>query len=152
LKAQSINLTVGAMTLAINYLSDAIFLLDLWREQQGTGNAIRFARDNSDAIVGLPWFAKGEFIKAVTYANFSIWDFQPFIEEFPTIVPTDKTLDFYAQAIAELRDPLSSFKPNDFWFIAVAREHRLPILTRNISTFSGIDGLQVINYGETVSQ
>ena len=140
------------MTLAINYLSDATFLLDLWREQQGTGNAVRFARDNSDAIVGLPWFAKGEFIKAVTYANFSIWDFQPFIDEFPTIVPTDKTLDFYTQAISELKDPLPSFGPNDIWFIAVAREHGLPILTRKFSTFAKIEGLRVINYGETSSQ
>ena len=46
------------MTPTINYLSDVIFLLNLWREQQGIGNAIRFARDNSDAIVGLPWVCK----------------------------------------------------------------------------------------------
>lgn len=100
-KAQSINLTAGAMNLAINYLSDAVFLLYLWREQQGTGDAVRFARDNSDASVGPPWFAKGEFIKAVTYVNFSIWD-------FPTSSPPIRHLDFIHKRSVNLEIPCPS--------------------------------------------
>jgi predicted nucleic acid-binding protein len=45
-----------------------------------------------------------------------------------------------------LADTTFLIGPNDLWIAACALANRLPVLTRNVSQFRRVDGLEVIDY------
>ena len=110
----------------MDYLTDTTFLIDLWRERGKPGAALRFVERNGQAVVGLPWIAKGEFLTAM------------------------EVFTGYSQ-IAALRDAAVAacqplIGPADLWLAACALERKLPLLTRNTDEFSRVKELTVIDY------
>ena len=130
----------------MDYLTDTSFLVDLWRERQKPGVAIRFVEEHGRAVVGLPWVAKGEFLRGAALAGQAHEAVQVFLSAFLVVWPSEDTLRRYADIYADLRKLNAMIGPNDLWIAASAAEKGLPLLTRNAAHFSRIAGLSVVDY------
>ena len=130
----------------MDYLTDTTFLIDLWRERGRPGPALRFVEQHSRAVVGLPWVAKGEFLRGALLAGQAREAVEPFLDSFLVVWPTEATLRQYAGLYAALRKANSSIGPNDLWLAACALERALPLLTRNTAEFSRVKGLALVDY------
>ena len=53
----------------MDYLTDTTFLIDMWRERGKPCAALRFVEKNGQAVCGLPWIAKGEFLRGAWLAG-----------------------------------------------------------------------------------
>jgi tRNA(fMet)-specific endonuclease VapC len=71
------------------------------------------------------------------------------IQSFLTMVsifqPDEITADHYGQIQAELAKTGTPIPQNDVWIAALAREHRLPVATRD-GHFTLVPGLTVLNW------
>jgi len=133
----------------MDYLTDTTFLIDIWRERDKSSVALRFARAHEHSVVGLPWVAKGEFLRGAMLAGQSDADVNSFLQAFIVVWPTDETLRRYALLYKELRRNNQLIGPNDLWIAACALERRLPLLTRNPNEFSRVNALEIIDYRNT---
>jgi len=130
----------------LDYLSDATFLIDIWRERARPGAAARFIREHEQSVAGLPWVAKGEFLRGAVLAGHSEADVGGFLDAFVVVWPGEETLRRYAQLYADLKRRNALVGPNDLWIAASVLEKGLPLLTRNPDEFTRIEGLEVIDY------
>ena len=130
----------------MDYLTDTTFLIDLWRERGKPGIALRFVEQNGRAVVGLPWVAKGEFLRGAWLAGHVHDSVEAFLDSFLVVWPTEETLRRYAGIYGELRRTNTLIGPNDLWLAACAIERTLPLLTRNAGEFSRVKGLTVVDY------
>jgi tRNA(fMet)-specific endonuclease VapC len=133
----------------MDYLTDTTFLIDLWRERGRPGAAIRFVSEHSGAVVGLPWMAKGEFLRGAIIAGHMHDEVEAFLDVFIVVWPTEETLHRYATLYADLRKASQQIGPNDLWIAAAATERDLPLLTRNAGEFSRVQGLTLMDYSAT---
>jgi tRNA(fMet)-specific endonuclease VapC len=53
------------------------------------------------------------------------------------------TAGFYAEIRRELKNAGTPIPSNDIWIAALAREHRLPIVTKD-AHFQNIDGMRIL--------
>lgn len=110
------------------------------------GKPARKTRSPSDATIGLPWVAKGEFLRgALLVGHDAAAD--AFLLSFPTIWPNERTLHVYAAVYRDLRRGNALIGPNDLWIAALALEWNLPLLTRNAVEYSRVPKLRVERYG-----
>ena len=130
----------------MDYLTDTTFLIDLWRERGKPGAALRFVAKNSQAVVGLPWIAKGEFLRGAWLAGHMHDSVEAFLDSFLVVWPTEATLRHYAELYLQLRKVNALIGPNDLWLAACALERKLPLLTRNAGEFARVKGLTVVDY------
>lgn len=135
----------------MDYIADATFVIDLWREQGKAGGATRFAQAHPDASIGMSWIAKAEFLRGAVYAGHKPGIVDAFIDRFPTVFPEETTIRFYALLYVELKTRNSLLGPNDLWIAASARQKGLPLLTRNAKEFSRVPDLAVIDYTASVA-
>jgi predicted nucleic acid-binding protein len=98
------------------------------------------------AVVGLPWVAKGEFMRGAGLAGHGHDAVAGFLDSFLVVWPTEETLRCYAALYADLRKANALIGPNDLWLAACALERALPLLTRNAAEFSRVVGLTVCDY------
>jgi len=131
----------------MDFLSDTTFVIDLWRERSAPGPALRFVDDHLNAVVGMPWVVKGEFLRGAWLAGHAHDSVESFLDSFLVVWPTERTLRIYAGLYAELRKENALIGPNDLWIAATAIEHSLPLLTRNASEFARVEELKLTNYG-----
>ena len=129
----------------MDYLSDATFLIDLWREGRSKGAATRFADEHGDAVVAVPWIAKAEFLRGA-FAVGQGPAAERFLGQFQTVWPNEGTLRIYAELYGELRSVNAMIGPHDLWIAACARECKVPLLTRNAEEFRRVPDLQVVEY------
>jgi tRNA(fMet)-specific endonuclease VapC len=61
------------------------------------------------------------------------------------ILPDEKTAEFYGQIKAELAIAGKPIPENDIWIAAVARQHDLPVATRD-QHFSLVNGLAILEW------
>jgi len=130
----------------MDYLTDTTFLIDLWREHGKPGAALRFVEKNGQAVVGLPWIAKGEFLRGAWLAGHIHDSVEAFLDSFLVVWPTESTLRHYAELYLQLRKVNALIGPNDLWLAACALERKLPLLTRNAGEFARVKGLTIVDY------
>jgi len=106
---------------------------------------MRFAKENLGKTIGLPWVAKGEFLRGALLAGQGMAA-EAFLKSFPTVWPAENTLRVYAELYGELRERNSLIGPNDLWVAATALELGLPLVTRNAVEFRRVPKLQVSEY------
>ena len=133
----------------MDYLTDTTFLIDLWRERGRPGAALRFVEQHDRAVVGLPWVAKGEFLRGAWLAGHVHDAVESFLDTFLVVWPTEATLRRYAGLYMDLRKASALIGPNDLWLAACALERALPLLTRNAAEFSRVKGLTVVDYSQS---
>ncbi len=131
---------------SLDYVSDTTLLIDLWRELKKPGSATHFAQKNSGAVIGLPWVAKGEFLRGVRYMGHQIREVAEFLSSFRTLWASDTTLSIYAEIYSVLKHRGKLIGPHDLWIAASALEAKCPLLTRNTSEFLRVPDLKVVDY------
>lgn len=129
----------------MDYLSDTTFLIDLWRERQVSGPAMRFAAEHAEATVAIPWIVKAEFLRGAFIARQGEAA-ELFLKSFMTVWPGETTVRIYAELFGELRAANAMIGPHDLWIAACARELKVPLLTRNVEEFSRVSGMEALNY------
>lgn len=110
------------------------------------GGALRFVQRNGQAVVGLPWIAKGEFLRGAWLAGHVHDAVEVFLDSFLVVWPTEQTLRRYVEVNMQLRKANTLIGPHDLWLAACALERKLPLLTRNATEFSRVKDLAVIDY------
>ena len=130
----------------MDFLTDTTFLIDIWRERGRPSAAIRFMQRHEKAVVGLPWVAKGEFLRGAVLAGQSPGAVDAFLAAFIVVWPSEQTLRHYASLYARLRRDNALIGPNDLWIAASALEKERPLLTRNSPEFERVPGIEVVDY------
>lgn len=130
----------------MDYLTDTTFLIDIWRGRSKPSDALRFIENHDDAVAGLPWVAKGEFLRGASLAGHGESAVNTFLETFIVVWPTEETLRRYAAVYTQLKKQNAMIGPNDLWITACALEKGLPLLTRNSDEFYRVPDLKVLDY------
>jgi tRNA(fMet)-specific endonuclease VapC len=133
----------------MDFLTDTTFLIDIWRGRSKPSDALRFIENHENAVAGLPWVVKGEFLRGASLAGHSESAVSMFLETFIVAWPTEETLRRYASVYTQLKKQNTMIGPNDLWIAACALERELPLLTRNSSEFSRVNDLQILDYRHT---
>lgn len=131
----------------MDYLTDATYLIDLWRERSVSGPATRFALGHGQATFAVPWVAKAEFLRGALYAGVDGERAEAFLGNLFTVFPTEGTLCLYADLYAKLRRANRLIGPHDLWIAACALETGTPLLTRNTDEFARVPSLETVAYG-----
>lgn len=130
----------------MDFLTDTTFLIDIWREHGKPSAALRFVEQHEDAVVGLPWVVKGEFLRGASLAGHGEKAVSNFLDAFIVTWPTELTLTHYASIYTQLKKQNTMIGPNDLWIAACAMEKQLPLLTRNSKEFRRVVDIQVLDY------
>jgi tRNA(fMet)-specific endonuclease VapC len=128
----------------VTFLVDTNFLIGRWRRRDGPES--RFIADHADDSLVMPWIVKGEFLRGASVAGHDASTVSAFLDEFPTVWPTEQTLVTYAQTYASLLLVKAAIGPHDLWIAACALEQDLPLITRNVREFERVLGLVVVDY------
>lgn len=129
----------------MDYLLDTSFLIGLWRSR-GNGAEGAFLERHAEAVMALPWIAKGEFLCGAVVAGHDVDRIGAFLADFPVVWPDDPVVFCYARLFAGLQKHRRRVGPNDLWIAAAAVDRGLPLLTRNVKELRRVDGLEVIDY------
>lgn len=136
---------LGESARSVDYVVDTSFLVRRWRLGSDSAEQ-RFIAQNPDAGVAMPWIVKAEFLRGAAVARHDYDDVERFLSRFPTLWPTDQTLQVYVALFVSLRRESRMIGPHDVWIAAAALEHDLPLLTRNRREFRRVPGLRVADY------
>lgn len=127
------------------YLADTNFLIHLWRDARSP-ERLRDLAPFLDSEIRLAWVVKAEFLRGAVVAGQDYARISDFLDRHKTLWPDEATLALYAQIYAQLRRQNQLIGPHDLWIAASARQHGLPLLTRNAAEFERIPGLDVARY------
>ncbi len=127
------------------YLADTNFLIRLWRDAHSP-ERLRNLTPFLDSEIRLVWVVKAEFLRGAVLAGHDQTLIGEFLKRYKTLWPDEETLGLYARIYANLRGQNQLIGPHDLWIAASARQHGLPLLTRNVAEFERIPGLEVIRY------
>ena len=130
----------------MDFLTDTTFLIDIWRERSKPSAALRFVQQHEDAVAGLPWVVKGEFLRGASLAGHSESAVSAFLETFIVVWPTEETLRRYASVYTQGKKENTMIGPNDLWIAACTLEKGLPLLTRNSDEFHRVSDIKVLDY------
>lgn len=133
----------------MDYIVDATFLIDLWREQGRQGPATAFLRRHEVSTFSVSWIAKAEFLRGAFLVSHDTEAIEGFLSLFKTVFPDEPSLATYARLYGDLKRRNKLIGPHDLWIATAALTQGLPLLTRNAEEFSAIPGLQVLNYANT---
>jgi predicted nucleic acid-binding protein len=128
------------------FLFDTCFLVDLYRElgRPGWGAAHRFLEEHGDRRPWVCWTVVGELAEG--FGDIDHPACQAMIGGFD-ILPTGRTTaQHYAVVAQRLRRRNELIGTNDLWIAASALAHESPLVTRNASHFSRVEGLLVVTY------
>jgi tRNA(fMet)-specific endonuclease VapC len=127
------------------YLADANFLIYCWRNASHP-DRLQSLRPLLESEIRLIWLVKAEFLRGAAMANHDPVRVRSFLAPHQTIWPDEETLTLYAQIYADLIRSNQMIGPHDLWIASAARQHNLPLLTRNTKEFRRVAGLQVVDY------
>lgn len=127
------------------YLADANFLIRCWRDALSP-ERLRDLAPFLDSEIRLAWVVKAEFLRGAAVAGQDYTQLGAFLNRHKTLWPDDDTLALYAQIYAHLRRLNALIGPHDLWIAAAARQHDLPLLTRNSAEFQRVPGLDIVSY------
>lgn len=127
------------------YLADANFLIRGWRDALSPAR-LRDLAPFLDSEIRLVWVVKAEFLRGAAVAGHDYAQVSDFLTRHKTLWPDDDTLALYAELYAHLRRLNALIGPHDLWIAAAARQHNLPLLTRNAAEFQRVPGLNIVSY------
>jgi tRNA(fMet)-specific endonuclease VapC len=126
-------------------LFDTCFLIDLEREKKkGAGVAMGFLKEHASAIPMISAVTAGGFMEGFDDVNHPAC--QAMLQCFQVLPLTAETARCYAKVTRKLRLSRQLIGANDLWIAAVAMEHDLPLVTRNVHEFSRVSGLKLMGY------
>jgi len=135
----------------MDYLIDTGFLIGRWRDGERSREQA-FILANPDAVVGLPWVVKAEFLRGAALAGHPNAEVRGFVDRHRVIWPDEETLDIYAGLYASLLRANSMIGPHDLWIAAAALRVELPLLTRNVQEFRRVPNLRVQKYSRSTDE
>ena len=94
-------------------LADTVFLIDLWREQQKAGPAVRFAQQHHSETVGLCWVVYGEFLSGSLLAGQDTEMVLRFLNRYPVVHSDLPIVETYSRLFAQLKQQNKLVGPND---------------------------------------
>lgn len=127
------------------YLADTNFLIRCWRDALSP-ERLRDLAPFLDSEIRLVWVVKAEFLAGAVVAGQDYTRVSDFLARHKTVWPDDDTVALYAQLYAHLRRLNALVGPHDLWIAAAARQHNLPLLTRNAAEFQRVPGLNIVGY------
>ena len=130
----------------MDFLTDATYLIDLWRERGAIGPATRFAADHAGATFAVPWVCKAEFLRGALYAGVGQERSAAFLGSFLTVFPGETTLRVYAELYGKLRRANRLVGPHDLWVATCSLDTGVPLLSRNLGEFNRVPDLRVVAY------
>jgi predicted nucleic acid-binding protein len=130
----------------MDFLTDATYLIDLWRERGSAGPATRFAVDHAGATFAVPWVCKAEFLRGALCARVEPERLAVFLSSLLTVFPSEATLRVYADLYGTLRRANRLVGPHDLWVAACSLDTGVPLLSRNLGEFSRVPSLRVVDY------
>jgi predicted nucleic acid-binding protein len=131
----------------MDFLTDATYLIDLWRERGTEGPATQFALSHAGATFAVPWVAKAEFLRGALHAGVGEDRIEGFLGSLLTVFPAEATLRVYAELYGRLRRANCLVGPHDLWLAACSLDTGVPLLTRNTDEFRRVPGLVTVSYG-----
>ena len=132
--------------MGIVIFADSTFLIDLQRSERNPhyASALEWLESNPNVEVKVSVVVWGEFLEGVGDLNQPI--VTKFRSEFELISISRKVAESYGRVSKDLRQKGRPIGPNDTWIAATALAHEAPLLTRNVTHFTRVPGLQVVNY------
>lgn len=125
---------------------DTTFLIDFQRERKsGRGPAHEFLREHADCAALLPVVAYGEFCEGFPDPRASA--ILSMVECFD-LIPVDAAIaERYAEQARRLRKSGKLIGSTDLWIAATALAKSCPLVTRDLTHFARIRGLELRGYG-----
>jgi tRNA(fMet)-specific endonuclease VapC len=127
------------------YLVDTDFLIRCWRDARSP-ERLQDLAPFLDSEICLVWVVKAEFLRGAIIAGQDYERVSEFLNRHKTVWPDDTTLVLYAQIYTYLRRANALIGPHDLWIAAAARQHQLPLLTRNVVEFQRVPDLEIVSY------
>lgn len=126
----------------MDYIVDTSYLVGLWRRQAW---ALKQAREEPKAQLGLCWVVYGEFLHGARRAGYAEGLVTGFLEIGLPIVEAGSHVGAYADICCALQESgrYGEVGQNDMWIGAVARTWGKPVLSRNRRHFSAMPGVEV---------
>jgi predicted nucleic acid-binding protein len=129
---------------------DTTFLIDLWRNRHVKDHgAVLLLQRCAGETIAVPSHAAGEFLEgAACISEDRLQEALRFLGLFEIGSIGLETAQNYARIVAELRgkSALSGASKPDMWIAAWAREHGVPLATRNARHFEHVPRLRLIGY------
>jgi len=125
---------------------ETTFLIDLEREDQRgrPGAAVAFLEANEAARLYLPFVVAGELAAGVSMRDRARWE--AFLAPFYVLPSTPDVSWHYGRAFRHLQDEKRLIGANDLWIAATGLAYGMPVVTRNVSHFRRVPGLDVETY------
>jgi predicted nucleic acid-binding protein len=121
------------------------FLIDRWRNGEGSGAAV-YARAHRDDSLALPWIVKAEFLHLMELAGYDAEKIAEFLGRYPTYWPDDELLVDYARLGVTLSSHAVSLSSEDLWIAASALRLDVALVTRNVREFGKVAGIKLDPY------
>ncbi len=129
----------------MDFLIDTNFLIGRWRTgRKGAEQA--FIDLHPEAVIGLPWIVKAEFLRGAELAGHLKEEVSSFLDRYRVVWPNEETLHIYARTYAELLRVNQMIGPHDLWIAASTLQTNVPLLTGNASEFRRVPNLDVEDY------
>ena len=128
-------------------LADTTFLIDLQRSSRNLRHrhATDWLAENEGLEIALPAIVLGEFAGGFEDER------HPVVEHYRLhhrILEIDERVAIrYSRISRELRQKGEAIGGNDTWIAAVAMTFDVPLLTRNVSYFRRVGGIEIVEYG-----
>jgi predicted nucleic acid-binding protein len=126
---------------------ETTFLVDLERElaRGAVGPAQAFLEARAAEPLFITFTVAGELAAGMRLDGRKRWE--KFIAPFDTLSCTADVCWEYGQAFRYLRTNGLLIGTNDLWIAATAVAFQKPLVTRNVSEFQRVPGLEVVGYG-----
>lgn len=126
---------------------ETTFLIDLERElaRGAPGPAQEFLDTHPGEPLYITFTIAGELAAGVSLDGRGRWE--EFIRPFETLPCTRDVCWEYGQAFRYLQANGLLIGTNDLWIAATAVAFKKPVVTRNVTEFRRVPGVQVLRYG-----
>ena len=128
------------MRMSGKYLLDSNIIIDIFRGQSGTINKIKEIE-----IIYIPVIVLGELYYGANKSNQTlkrILEVEELEKKVIILDITKSTAKIYGEIKDQLRSKGKLIPENDIWIAAIAKEHGLPLLTRD-GHFKKVDGITI---------
>ena len=102
----------------------------------------------AEVAIYLPWVALGELHYGAQRAQQreeAVTQIRDFLQIVILLLPSESTAEHYGRIKSELAQAGTLIPDNDIWIAALAREHDLPLATRD-QHFASVPGLDTLHW------
>lgn len=126
---------------------DTTFLVDFEREgrRREPGPATRFLAENEGQPVAITFTIAGELAAGESLGGTRL-QWEEFLRPFEVLTYTSDVAWRFGSIYRFLKNQGALIGANDIWIAATALAYNVPLVTRNATDFTRIDGLDVRGY------